>query len=137
MADDEFGELLRAHVEETLAGMSDSDYAALQARVRPPQQPTDRFARQRVEMRAVQAAKAQQLAALPEPNGFGPSDAFGGKTLDLGAPATQPPQVRETPWVPEKMRPNRGQGQSGNGGPPIPVSESTAAKIAKLLGGHQ
>lgn len=70
--DDKFAQLWREAVEQHVTGMSDSDYAAFVARVRPPE-PIDpvSLARSAAEQRqAGMATKAQQLMGLSTPNGY-------------------------------------------------------------------
>jgi len=104
---------LNASVEEYLAGLSNEDWRALSARVRPPE-PVDP-----VSSRQSVAAKAGQLWAVTQQ-----CDENGYQGIAAAAAAkARPVPAQPEPPAPQGFAANRAQSASGDG-PPAPVQQS-------------
>jgi hypothetical protein len=129
VSNDPTAELWAQAVEEHVAGLSDSDFRAMVARVRPPARPLDLVSQARAEAERRQAdltAKTRHLAELPR-------DADGarvGGLADSSAAYTRPSLPEPESQPQGGMTVNRGQGQSGS---PAPTPNySTAQKTEQL-----
>jgi hypothetical protein len=118
-------ENLQSALEDHLASMNPSDWAALVARVRPPTDPAS--------ARATIGAKCSQLWQVTQQcgeNGYtaGISDAAAARAPH---PAPQP----EPPAAPTGFGVNRAQGQSGDGTPPAPVQQQRLSNQPRIYPG--
>lgn len=94
---------LNAELEEHLSSLSDGDFRALVARVRPP---TDA-----ASVRASLAAKANDMFVTPR-NCNGPTEGGSFAAAAAAFEPVAPPLAPQTSAPPQGFAPNRGQGQS-------------------------
>jgi len=131
-----FDRLWHEAVEEHVSGLSDTDFRAMVARVRPPTEPLDPVSQARAEAEQRQSAgraKARQLAELTAASNERARQRINlAPTLadQAAAEAERQAAAAAEAQQPQGFLPNRGQGQSG--GPPLPVNETTSQKADRL-----